>query len=229
MVPFLSKPLFTVKLSGILLSLAILFLVGLFLYSFRSPVLIGVSELLIENQTLKETEFLLILGGDITSAVDYAASIYSTVQPRLILVSPVRRANQVVGRLTKKHRLSSDRIRILPSPRVVTSTYEEALAAIIHKFGVSVDFLRKFRAESVFRCDYKASKLVEPNRDEARAPSGNSSARRGLYICVGAGSQGNVRWDTDGASVMRRAFVRDKTMPGAPRCDEKFPEPGHRF
>ena len=104
-----------------------------------------------------------------------------------------------------------------------------ALAAIIHKFGVSVDFLRKFRAESVFRCDYKASKLVEPNRDEARAPSGNSSARRGLYICVGAGSQGNVRWDTDGASVMRRAFVRDKTMPGAPRCDEKFPEPGHRF
>ena len=89
-----------------------------------------------------------------------------------------------------------------------------ALAAIIHKFGVSVDFLRKFRAESVFRCDYKASKLVEPNRDEARAPSGNSSARRGLYICVGAGSQGTVRWDTDGASVMRRAFVRDKTMPG---------------
>ncbi len=105
----------------------------------------------------------------------------------------------------------------------------QKLAAIIHKFGVSVDFLRKFRAESVFRCDYKASKLVEPNRDEARAPSGNSSARRGLYICVGAGSQGNVRWDTDGASVMRRAFVRDKTMPGAPRCDEKFPEPGHRF
>ena len=104
-----------------------------------------------------------------------------------------------------------------------------SLAAIIHKFGVSVDFLRKFRAESVFRCDYKASKLVEPNRDEARAPSGNSSARRGLYICVGAGSQGTVRWDTDGASVMRRAFVRDKTMPGAPRCDEKFPEPGHRF
>ena len=103
------------------------------------------------------------------------------------------------------------------------------LAAIIHKFGVSVYFLRKFRAESVFRCDYKASKLVEPNRDEARAPSGNSSARRGLYICVGAGSQGTVRWDTDGASVMRRAFVRDKTMPGAPRCDEKFPEPGHRF
>ena len=106
---------------------------------------------------------------------------------------------------------------------------DESLAAIIHKFGVSVDFLRKFRAESVFRCDYKASKLVEPNRDEARAPSGNSSARRGLYICVGAGSQGTVRWDTDGASVMRRAFVRDKTMPGAPRCDEKFPEPGHRF
>ena len=105
----------------------------------------------------------------------------------------------------------------------------DTLAAIIHKFGVSVDFLRKFRAESVFRCDYKASKLVEPNRDEARAPSGNSSARRGLYICVGAGSQGTVRWDTDGASVMRRAFVRDKTMPGAPRCDEKFPEPGHRF
>ena len=110
-----------------------------------------------------------------------------------------------------------------------TLTVRKELAAIIHKFGVSVDFLRKFRAESVFRCDYKASKLVEPNRDEARAPSGNSSARRGLYICVGAGSQGTVRWDTDGASVMRRAFVRDKTMPGAPRCDEKFPEPGHRF
>ena len=128
MIRFFSKPLFTVKLSGILLSLAILFLVGLLLYSFRSPVLIGVSELLIENQTLKETEFLLILGGDITSTVDYAASIYSTVQPRSILVSPVRRANQVVGRLTNKHRLSSDKIQILPSPRVVTSTYEEALA-----------------------------------------------------------------------------------------------------
>ena len=111
----------------------------------------------------------------------------------------------------------------------IKNVNEGSLAAIIHKFGVSVDFLRKFRAESVFRCDYKASKLVEPNRDEARAPSGNSSARRGLYICVGAGSQGTVRWDTDGASVMRRAFVRDKTMPGAPRCDEKFPEPGHRF
>ena len=119
-----------------------------------------------------------------------------------------------------------------PDPQVVAEELGVGavlLAAIIHKFGVSVDFLRKFRAESVFRCDYKASKLVEPNRDEARAPSGNSSARRGLYICVGAGSQGTVRWDTDGASVMRRAFVRDKTMPGAPRCDEKFPEPGHRF
>ena len=64
------------------------------------------------------------------------------------------------------------------------------LAAIIHKFGVSVDFLRKFRAESVFRCDYKASKLVEPNRDEARAPSGNSSARRGLYILLAQGVRG---------------------------------------
>ena len=112
---------------------------------------------------------------------------------------------------------------------IIVKSGHVTLAAIIHKFGVSVDFLRKFRAESVFRCDYKASKLVEPNRGEARAPSGNSSARRGLYICVGAGSQGTVRWDTDGASVMRRAFVRDKTMPGAPRCDEKFPEPGHRF
>ena len=116
-----------------------------------------------------------------------------------------------------------------PLKRAIQKELKSPLAAIIHKFGVSVDFLRKFRAESVFRCDYKASKLVEPNRDEARAPSGNSSARRGLYICVGAGSQGTVRWDTDGASVMRRAFVRDKTMPGAPRCDEKFPEPGHRF
>ena len=120
-----------------------------------------------------------------------------------------------------------DRISNTSNPPFATRG--TVLAAIIHKFGVSVDFLRKFRAESVFRCDYKASKLVEPNRDEARAPSGNSSARRGLYICVGAGSQGTVRWDTDGASVMRRAFVRDKTMPGAPRCDEKFPEPGHRF
>ena len=119
-------------------------------------------------------------------------------------------------------------IELLPVDERIVAI-EDTLAAIIHKFGVSVDFLRKFRAESVFRCDYKASKLVEPNRDEARAPSGNSSARRGLYICVGAGSQGTVRWDTDGASVMRRAFVRDKTMPGAPRCDEKFPEPGHRF
>ena len=116
-----------------------------------------------------------------------------------------------------------------PDTGVLSCEAGVTLAAIIHKFGVSVYFLRKFRAESVFRCDYKASKLVEPNRDEARAPSGNSSARRGLYICVGAGSQGTVRWDTDGASVMRRAFVRDKTMPGAPRCDEKFPEPGHRF
>ena len=103
------------------------------------------------------------------------------------------------------------------------------LAAIIHKFGVSVDFLRKFRAESVFRCDYKASKLVEPNRDEARAPSGNSSARRGLYICVGAGSQGAVRWDTDGASVMRRAFVRDKTMQVHPDATRSFPNPGTDF
>ena len=118
---------------------------------------------------------------------------------------------------------------LVPTTALILMTQSTVLAAIIHKFGVSVDFLRKFRAESVFRCDYKASKLVEPNRDEARAPSGNSSARRGLYICVGAGSQGTVRWDTDGASVMRRAFVRDKTMPGAPRCDEKFPEPGHRF
>ena len=118
---------------------------------------------------------------------------------------------------------------VFPNQLISFVTVQGSLAAIIHKFGVSVDFLREFRAESVFRCDYKASKLVEPNRDEARAPSGNSSARRGLYICVGAGSQGTVRWDTDGASVMRRAFVRDKTMPGAPRCDEKFPEPGHRF
>ena len=122
-----------------------------------------------------------------------------------------------------------DRVKAAEAKYTAMGETAEKLAAIIHKFGVSVDFLRKFRAESVFRCDYKASKLVEPNRDEARAPSGNSSARRGLYICVGAGSQGTVRWDTDGASVMRRAFVRDKTMPGAPRCDEKFPEPGHRF
>jgi len=55
-----------------------------------------------------------------------------------------------------------------------------ALAAIIHKFGMSVDFLRKFKAESVFRCNYKASKLVEPNGDEARAHSGDSSAGREL-------------------------------------------------
>ena len=129
----------------------------------------------------------------------------------------------------KASRPELDRLMMDARRRKFNVVLVARLAAIIHKFGVSVDFLRKFRAESVFRCDYKASKLVEPNRDEARAPSGNSSARRGLYICVGAGSQGTVRWDTDGASVMRRAFVRDKTMPGAPRCDEKFPEPGHRF
>ena len=131
-------------------------------------------------------------------------------------------------RSSKKVSKTKTRLQ-LPDLDQAKAAVLNSLAAIIHKFGVSVYFLRKFRAESVFRCDYKASKLVEPNRDEARAPSGNSSARRGLYICVGAGSQGTVRWDTDGASVMRRAFVRDKTMPGAPRCDEKFPEPGHRF
>lgn len=124
----LSKPLFTVKLGGILLPLAILFLISLFVYSFRSTFLIGISELLIESHPIQETEFLLILGGDVTSTVDLAASIYSKVQPRLILVSPVRRANEAVGRLANKHRLPSDRILILPSSRAVTSTYEEALA-----------------------------------------------------------------------------------------------------
>ena len=117
----LSKPLFTVKLGGILLSLAILCLISLFVYSFRSTFLIGISELLIESHPLQETEFLLILGGDVTSTVDLAASLYPKVQPRLILLSPARRASQAAGRLANKHRLATDRILILPSLRAVTS------------------------------------------------------------------------------------------------------------
>jgi len=71
---------------------------------------------------------MLILGGDVTSTVDYAAAIYSEVQPRLILVSRNGREERVVGRLAKLHRLPRDQIQIVPSPRVVRSTYEEALA-----------------------------------------------------------------------------------------------------
>ena len=104
-------------------------------------------------------------------------------------------------------------------------TAQPSLTAIIHKFGVSVDFLRKFRAESVFRCDYKASKLVEPNRDEARAPSGNSSARN----CVGAGSQGTVRWDTDGASVMEELLFGIRRCQVHPDATRSFPNPGTDF
>ena len=124
---FFSKPLFAVKLSGILLSLAVLFVVGLFVCFYRSSFLIAISELLIENHPLKETEVLFILGGDVTSTVDYAAFIYSNVQPRLILVSKNGREEQVVRRLVKLHRMPRDKIQILPSAKVVTSTYEEAL------------------------------------------------------------------------------------------------------
>ena len=90
--------------------------------------MIGVSELLIKNHPVKETALLLILGGDVTSTVDHAASIFSKVQPRLILVSKNGRQDMVVGRLTRLHALPSDKIQILPSPRIVTSTYEEAIA-----------------------------------------------------------------------------------------------------
>jgi len=128
LIPLFSKSLFTVKVRGILLSLAVLFLVGLLLYSFRSAFLIGISELLVENHPVKETELLLILGGDVTSTADYTASIYYRVQPGLILVSPNNRAKQVVGRLANLHHLPRERIQILPSRRVVTSTYEEAIA-----------------------------------------------------------------------------------------------------
>jgi len=106
----------------------VLLLASSALYLFRAPLLVKVSELLIENHPPEETELLLILGGDVTTTVDYAVSIYSKVQPRLILISPVRRANEAVGRLANKHRLATDKILILPSPRTVTSTYEEALA-----------------------------------------------------------------------------------------------------
>ena len=125
---FLSNPLFVVTRRRIFLALAVLFLASLFLYSFRNTFLVRISELLIENHPVKRTELLLILGGDVTSTVDYAASIYDKVQPSLILVSPNSRAKQVVGRLAKLHHLPRDRIEILPSPRVVTSTYEEAIA-----------------------------------------------------------------------------------------------------
>ena len=96
----------------------------------------NISDLLVESPPVKETELLLILGGDVTSTVDYAASIYPKVQPRLILVSPNRRATQVVGRLAKLHHLPSDKIQILPSPGVVTSTYEEAIA--LENYGLRV-------------------------------------------------------------------------------------------
>jgi len=128
MIRFFSKPLFTIKPGGILLSLAILFLLSLFLYSFRSTFLVGISEFLIENHPVKATELLLILGGDVTSTIDYAASIYWEVQPRLLLVSKNGRENQVVRRLAKLNRLPTKKIRILPSTKVVGSTYEEALA-----------------------------------------------------------------------------------------------------
>jgi len=90
--------------------------------------LIGVSELLVKNHPVKETELLLILGGDVTSTVDHAAFIYPKVNPRLILVSHNGREKQVAERLTKLHGLPRDKIRVLPAPSVVTSTYEEAIA-----------------------------------------------------------------------------------------------------
>jgi len=125
---FLGKPLFTMKLGGILLPLATLFLLSLFLYSFRSTWLTELSELLIEDHPIKKTEALLVMGGEITSTIDYVASIYSKVQPRLILVTPNGRKNQIVERLTQVHKLPMKKVRILPYTKVVTSTYEEAVA-----------------------------------------------------------------------------------------------------
>ena len=120
----MKKPLF----AGILVSLAILLLASLFLYSFRTTFLTNISEFLVENPPAKQTELLFIQGGDVTSTVDYAASIYSKVNPQVILLSNNGREEQVAKRLVKLHRLPSEKIRILPAPRVVTSTYEEALA-----------------------------------------------------------------------------------------------------
>ena len=71
-----------------------------------------------------------------------------------------------------------------------SSSVPVSLATIIHKFGVSVDFLWKFRAESVFRCDYKASKLVEPNRDEARALPETARPAGGCISVLAQGVRG---------------------------------------
>ena len=125
---FLNHPLFTLRLRGFLVSLTVLCLTSLFLYAFRSTFLVNISDFLVESPPVKETELLLILGGDVTSTVDYAASIYPKVDPRLILVSNNGREDQVAERLAKLHGLPRDKIRVLPAPSVVTSTYEEAIA-----------------------------------------------------------------------------------------------------
>ena len=98
------------------------------LYWLRVPFLIGISELLIVNHPLQETELMFILGRDGVSAVDHAATIYPKVRPKLILVSPNGREHRNVGRLVNLHRLPAEKIGALPSAEAVGSTYEEALA-----------------------------------------------------------------------------------------------------
>ena len=100
-------------------------LVGL-LFLFRGALLAGCISLLIHDSPIRRTDVLLLLGGDVTSRVDHAVSIYPEVKPDKVLISPAGSAEWMSLRLAKSRGIEEGEILVLAADAVPDSTYEEA-------------------------------------------------------------------------------------------------------
>jgi uncharacterized SAM-binding protein YcdF (DUF218 family) len=125
-------------LRNLLVAGAILILLVVLTYTFRSQVLTGVADLLVVNDRLQPADVIFLLNGDYNTRPFYASDLYKQgLAPAIVIARSenlpaaelglVPNDTDIAVGVMEKLGVPADKIVVLPVPGGVTSTFDEAI------------------------------------------------------------------------------------------------------
>jgi uncharacterized SAM-binding protein YcdF (DUF218 family) len=125
-------------LRNLLVAGAILILLVVLAYTFRSQVLTGVADLLVVNDRLQPADVIFLLNGDYNTRPFYASDLYRQgLAPAIVIARSenlpaaelglVPNDTDIAVGVMEKLGVPADKIVVLPVPGGVTSTFDEAI------------------------------------------------------------------------------------------------------
>jgi uncharacterized SAM-binding protein YcdF (DUF218 family) len=125
-------------LRNILIAGAVLLLLVVFAYAFRTPILTGVADYLVVNDKLEPADIIFLLNSEVNTRPFYASDLYRQGLAPVIVIARsedtptvdlglVPNDTEIDVGVMEKLGVPADKIIVLPVPGGVTSTFDEAV------------------------------------------------------------------------------------------------------